>query len=436
MWLLNTASFELHEFIGDECPKYAILSHRWGEEEVSFDDIVAYRHGIPESETIPKRGFSKIHGCCTQAAKDKLKWAWIDCCSIDKRSSADLSEAINSMFLWYKNASVCYVYLEDVEDAIDDSSTSLGASIDIANSQWFERGWTLQELLAPKYVTFFTRSWTVIGQKSSMEDHLFNIKLSKITGIPKKSLAGSQPLRLTSVAERMFWASRRKTTRPEDIAYSLMGLFNIHMPILYGEGLRKAFYRLQMEIIKTSADQSIFAWCGHRASRSCGLLARSPSDFIQSYSIVPSSLGLHDHPSQKAFVMTNVGMRLNLPLTELKYRGRSLFVAELMCHRISDGLPRRDKRIQLILSRAVALSREDPKHNSIQIHDQLFRRVMMNEFTVMQISENIAKPQEIFVPDDDQWNVLLQEADQRELILNVGRTKSIISKVSPMPFGN
>jgi Heterokaryon incompatibility protein (HET) len=421
MWLLNTRTFDLHEFIGEERPKYAILSHRWGTEEVSFDEMVAYRKDSVRALDIPKRGFTKIKGCCTQASKDGLEWVWIDSCCIDKRSSAELTEAINSMFAWYKGARFCYVYLEDVEEIIDKGNAAFpAASTNIATSEWFERGWTLQELLAPTNVTFFTPSWAVIGRKSSVEGDAFNLKLSSITGIPEKCLNGKQLLKHTSIAERMFWASQRKTTRPEDMAYSLMGLFDIHMPILYGEGLDKSFYRLQLEIIKLSADQSIFAWRSSTELTASSLLAGKPSAFADSQSIVPSSLGLHDHPSQKQFVMTNVGLRVNLRLTQSKYSRNHSYVAELMCHRTSKSHPE-GERIQILLSRVLGGSK-GLLSGSEAIHGQLYRRVMTHEFTDLE-SIGTTQLEEVFVPDPNHWALLTQEAEQQQLTLRVIRPK-------------
>jgi hypothetical protein len=182
----------------------------------------------------------------------------ITSCCIDQRSSAELSEAINAMFRWYKNADVCYVYLSDAEWCIDKEimNETLG------KCRWFTRGWTLQELIAPRNIEFYSRDW----QKIATKDECCK-QLSLITGIDKNILRGSN-LANVSIARRMSWASRRETTRQEDIAYCLLGIFDVNIPLIYGEGL-KAFQRLQETIMNTTYDQSLFAW---------GSLPDPPSD--------------------------------------------------------------------------------------------------------------------------------------------------------------
>ncbi|KAH7411306.1 heterokaryon incompatibility protein-domain-containing protein [Cadophora sp. MPI-SDFR-AT-0126] len=252
MRLLNTRSLTLHTFFDKAVPHYAILSHRWEEEEVTFQDLQSGR-----GPSMP--GYAKIDACCAQARSDGWEYAWIDSCCIDKSSSAELSEAINSMFKWYENAEIGYAYLSDV-DAEDEIPKQL------ENSAWFTRGWTLQELLAPGTLVFFDRYWVEIGTKSSLEDHV-----SKITGIREL-----WNFRSCCIAEKMSWAAGRTTTRVEDEAYCLMGLFDVNMPLLYGEG-REAFQRLQQEILKSSDDESLFAWYWGRDGDS--ILASSPKSF-------------------------------------------------------------------------------------------------------------------------------------------------------------
>lgn len=252
MWLLNTSTIELESFEGKK-PKYAILSHRWEEQESSFDDVQNKRGR-------EKKGYNKILNCCSQALKDGFKYTWIDTCCIDKRSSAELSEAINSMFRWYKDAEVCYAYLSDV-----------ASGDDLERSQWFTRGWTLQELLAPHHLIFYNRRWVSIGSKMELTK-----VINRVTGI---STAALEDLDKDSscIAARMNWAAGRQTTREEDRAYSLLGLFGVNMPLLYGEG-DKAFLRLQEEITKYSKDPSIFAW-SRDPHILFNLFAKSPDSF-------------------------------------------------------------------------------------------------------------------------------------------------------------
>ncbi|KAH8706958.1 hypothetical protein GQ44DRAFT_777616 [Phaeosphaeriaceae sp. PMI808] len=235
--------FSLVERVGNNIPRYAILSHTWGrdEEEVTFKDL---ENGTGKT----KVGYHKIRFCEKQAAKDELRYFWVDTCCIDKSSSAELSEAINSMFRWYKDAARCYVYLSDM--SISDFAKN---DLSFQKSRWFTRGWTLQELLAPNSVEFFSLEGERIGDKNSMVQEIHDI-----TGISIQALQGA-PLSQFSVDERMSWAERRKTKRDEDATYSMLGIFDIHMPLLYGEGRKKAFGRLWKEIKESSRDEPLMS---------------------------------------------------------------------------------------------------------------------------------------------------------------------------------
>jgi hypothetical protein len=309
MRLLRSGTLELREFPNhDELP-YAILSHTWANEEVLFQDI----EGL-NIETIPSRikqklGYKKIEACCAQAARDGFEYVWIDTCCIDKRSSAELSEAINSMYQWYQDCAVCYAYLADVPNNGDRRDIQKK----FRNSRWFTRGWTLQELIAPSSLEFYGDQWHSEGQQASLgTKRSLGREISEVTKIPEWALL-TICLGDCSVAQKMSWAANRETTRIEDRAYSLMGLFNVHMPLLYGEGAR-AFIRLQEEIMKTSADESLFAWVanrpGPRPALFQGLLAMSPACFYQSGRIIPK---LHSKRS-RPFNVTNMGLQLELML--------------------------------------------------------------------------------------------------------------------------
>ena len=244
MRLLHAESLDFLEFYDLDVPTYAILSHTWGNEEVTFKEM---KKGRGKS----KQGFEKIQNCAAQAKRDGIDFIWVDTCCIDKSSSAELSEAINSMYRWYKGSRVCYAYLVDVEDTCNVSEVDSP----FRRSRWWTRGWTLQELIAPQEVHFFTQSWKFIGSK---KENALNVLLQTITGIDGEFLNGADP-RGASIAKRMMWASNRQTTRVEDVAYSLLGIFNVNMPLLYGER-EKAFIRLQEEIMKGGEDQSLFVW--------------------------------------------------------------------------------------------------------------------------------------------------------------------------------
>ncbi|KAI3336678.1 HET-domain-containing protein [Xylariaceae sp. AK1471] len=281
--------------------KYAILSHVWGEKEIIFEDIA---YGTEQSK--PEASRHKVYKACERAAKDDYQYIWIDTCCIDKRSSAELSEAINSMFAWYRDAATCYAYLSD---APDDLGTEEGKAR-FSGSKWFRRGWTLQELLAPKEVEFFSGNWSRIGEKRAL-----SVLLAEITGIDIEILLDDRPLDSASVARRMSWAAKREVTRPEDMAYSLMGIFSVNMPLLYGEGGERAFLRLQEEIMRESDDQSLFAWVDQYSPPNArfGLLAPSPSNFLYSNSIIP----YQDWEPRSPYAMTNRGLRIELHLTAL-----------------------------------------------------------------------------------------------------------------------
>ncbi|RPD73754.1 HET-domain-containing protein [Lentinus tigrinus ALCF2SS1-7] len=271
MWVLNTDRAELHFFASpEEVPGgYAALSHVWDEKELSFQDL--QRIQLKCAKRFTKKGRNprnfvseKIRRCCELAASHGYKWVWIDTCCIDKTSSAELSEAINSMFRYYSLAGICYGYLRDVSEL----ST-------IAESIWFRRGWTLQELVAPRSFLFLSRTWQALGSRAD-----FSERLEERIGIPGAVLRLEVSYADFSIAQRMSWFGERQTTRLEDEAYCLLGLFDIHMPPLYGEG-RNAFRRLQEEIMKQSADTTLFAWDAPWLEdhlRSC-LLAPSPSAF-------------------------------------------------------------------------------------------------------------------------------------------------------------
>ncbi|KAE8440407.1 hypothetical protein EG329_008019 [Mollisiaceae sp. DMI_Dod_QoI] len=292
MWLINTITLKLDEFPTEVGLDYAILSHRWGDDEVLFKDL----NGSKDLNLLQnKQGFAKVKRCCEQASRDKYSWAWVDTCCIDKSSSAELSEAINSMFHWYRESSVCYAYLSDI-DNLDD----------IGGSEWFKRGWTLQELLAPTHVQFFGRDWTFLSDKQSLRN-----ELGTITSIPEKALLNFRSEDYC-VAGKMSWAVGRQTTREEDLAYCLMGLFDINMPLLYGERT-KAFLRLQEMIMEFSTDLSIFLWKGQPRTE-FGLLAASPSCFCIKSTYTPPQ-GLRDMFSlRKGWTRNNAGVSIRLSL--------------------------------------------------------------------------------------------------------------------------
>lgn len=237
-------NFSLTEFSGSDVPRYAIISHTWGrdDEEVIFRDL-------EQGTGHDKAGYRKIRFCGEQATKDGLEYFWVDTCCIDKSSSAELAEAINSMFRWYQEAAKCYVYLSDVSTDGADWNIEAIWFTHCPASRWFRRGWTLQELLAPKAVEFFSGEWAYIGNKQEIAQNIH-----QITGISIQALHGT-PLSEFSISERLSWAKYRDTKREEDAAYCLLGVFDVHLPPIYGERRKNAFQRLLCEIRTRSNDE-------------------------------------------------------------------------------------------------------------------------------------------------------------------------------------
>jgi ankyrin repeat protein len=238
--LEDSGKLSLVEHVGRDIPPYAILSHTWGadSEEVTFRDLTG-------GTGLGKVGHRKLTFCGEQARTDNLQYFWVDTCCIDKSSSAELTEAINSMFQWYQNANKCYVYLSDV--SVDSSVPSDLPSQRtwkqaFKESRWFTRGWTLQELIAPKSVEFFSAECQQLGTRASLLQEIHDI-----TGVPIQVFQET-PLSYFSIDERMSWTEKRKTKREEDAAYCMLGIFNIYMPLIYGEGQTNAFIRLRREI--------------------------------------------------------------------------------------------------------------------------------------------------------------------------------------------
>ena len=228
--------------------RYVTLSHRWGKFEPLLRDI----EGKVVYDMDPRDGLSKLQEFCCVSCRRGYLWAWSDTCCIDKDSSTELQEAIGSMFSWYRQSALTIVYLADVSST--DSLTSSG---------WFMRGWTLQELLAPRTMLFFTRDWTMYKGVASdhKTDSVIIEELEQATGIASRHLTHFCP-GVEDARSRLQWASKRCTTRPEDIAYSLFGIFNLHLPVLYGESAENALGRLLEEVIKKSGDTSILDWMG------------------------------------------------------------------------------------------------------------------------------------------------------------------------------
>jgi hypothetical protein len=406
MYLINTETYELRDFTGTVTPPYAILSHTWGDDEVTFrhmtllgqcrqrDGSFLLRDKDVVKSVLDKKGFKKIKHTCEEAIFRKLEWAWVDTCCIDKTSSAELSEAINSMFAWYRGAQICFAFLEDVKEPSEDDSsdavstdsaieTDLGSEKDSAErsdagefrsssekdspiwrfpdpgelftlfrgARWFTRGWTLQELIAPPEMHFYSAGWRYITSRS---DGNCGIAVSKITGIPRALLnhskagpdgrIGLQALTGYSVAQRMSWAAHRQCTRTEDVAYCLLGLFDVNMPLLYGEGT-KAFKRLQEEIFRTIDDHSLLAWTAPKAFMTVGhpqlwaphgVFADNPNYFARGKNV----RSLHEEAGEPS-TLTKKGLRLAVKVMEEDTCSPAM---QILLRRVSPGV-----RLKLLL---------------------------------------------------------------------------------------
>ncbi|KAK2755524.1 hypothetical protein FQN54_006464 [Arachnomyces sp. PD_36] len=365
MRLLKASTIELEEFPQNRIPPYAILSHTWGTEEVTYDD---FQRGTANT----KASWTKVQSTCQRAVQDGQQYVWIDSCCIDKSSSAELSEAINSMYSWYGKADICYAYLVDVPTGTDPNEPVSA----FVRSRWFTRGFTLQELIAPSEVVFLSKDWVEFGTKTTLCD-----SLAQITLIDEDILLHRKPLNWASVARRMSWAAHRQTTRIEDIAYCLMGIFSVNMPMLYGEG-EKAFLRLQEEIMKESDDQSIFAWVDHEAAPTSlgGLLAASPSQFAGSCDIFSYQAWKPRPP----YAMTNRGLQISVPLSRCK-EDNETYIAVLDC----PSPPEYKSSVAIFLKR---LSRVDEQFARVKMATLIKAAKMVNQHDLTRIYVRQSSP--------------------------------------------
>ncbi len=382
MRLLNTRTLEFESFDDPQsAPDYAILSHVWfpNGEQSHHDVREIVQRALDGQHLEEARGrlSDKIKRSCAYALAEGYEYIWIDSCCIDKTSSAELSEAINSMYKWYSCASQCYAFLHDVDD--DDDPRAAGSQFRM--SVWFTRGWTLQELIAPSMLVFLTKDWTTIGTKHGMAPIV-----SEVTGVDIGILQGTDSLETVSVARRMSWASARSTTREEDEAYSLMGLFGIHMPTIYGEG-RHAFIRLQEEILKQFPDDTLFAWgdrftihqprdlhflAFHTAmppEHDGRLFAPSPLSFHSAGDLRPISeasfaqrLGMEGGPHHRppTYSLTRYGVHAELPILQSPVTRLGF----MLC------LDRLDRLVALILRPPTGFtaSHPSPRHRRDMLH--------------------------------------------------------------------
>jgi hypothetical protein len=333
MRLIDVDTLELKLFSDSilESIPYAILSHTWADSELTFDH---FKDGFSARNS---PGYDKIFAACQKTKANNIKYLWADTCCIDKSSSAELSESINSMFRWYKNSTVCFAFLSDLPT--EDQSVPLLERL--RECKWWTRGWTLQELIAPTNLIFFDGSWDFVGDKSGLA-----VEIEDITGISEWVLSGSESVSSIPLAKRMSWAAARETTRVEDKAYCLLGIFEVNIPMIYGEG-SKAFIRLQEEILSQTTDLSIFAWKASDSSKEHrGMLAESPVEFLHCKHIEPndSQFCFRDEIS-----LTNRGLKIRIPLT---FDGNGTYIMDLHCYD-EDAQSGASQRLGIYLQRAL-----------------------------------------------------------------------------------
>ncbi|KAL8990709.1 MAG: hypothetical protein Q9169_008057 [Polycauliona sp. 2 TL-2023] len=321
--LLNVKTLTIHQFKDDDCPPYAILSHRWAEDpanEVVYNDMAQFHVLCQDPLSAKATSAAKLMGACQRVledTEDEIEYLWVDTVCIKQDNPMELSTAINSMYRLYSDAEVCLVYL------LDYPSPEIQT---IGQSDWFNRGWTLQELVAPEVVKFFDRDWRYLGSRGDLAEEIM-----LRTGIRKLCMIAVASVKDASISERMSWMAGRTTTVPEDTAYCLLGLFDVNMPLLYGEGKERAFLRLQEEIMRYSDDHTLFAWkedypVHHRPSTIGGLLAHSPDCFRST----GGYKHVHNEDDHEPYQMTNKGVSITFRLQDA-INNPGLYIAALNC---------------------------------------------------------------------------------------------------------
>ncbi|KAI1388661.1 heterokaryon incompatibility protein-domain-containing protein [Hypoxylon trugodes] len=425
MWLINTHNFELVRKDNYRENSYAILSHTWEDDEVSFQE---FRDPDP-SVARRKKGFAKIEKTVLMARERGLNWAWVDTCCIDKTSSAELSEAINSMYKWYEDSAVCFAYLSDMPthpDILSQQPDDLWQlwKTKLKACKWLTRGWTLQELIAPMYVEFYDMQWNLIGDKKQS-----SALLEEITRIPRRII---EPYRHPNglryqpqhepIACRMSWASSRETTRIEDTAYCLLGIFGINMPLLYGEGA-KAFIRLQEEICKQTTDMSLFAWkaspppsIGEPEQEFRGLFANHPCEFSEGHFMSIYNMGYTGE-----ITITNRGIRFDG--LNLRVNPEHGILMEIGCRKkYRHGVNYPGMRQYICLAK---VPRGFVRHNPYKLFDD----TSQTEKEIVMFQPRIYIPKDL--PQADAFNIATQYNDALFVGFS-GPIKNIIARPSDL----
>lgn len=346
MRLLNTTTYLLHENDelpgrGNPLPPYAVLSHTWiptnddGVQEVTYQDMKTDFRRLRLGR-LKSTGWLKLVRYCDFAASQGFEWAWMDTCCIDKTSPGDTQEAINAMFRWYRDAVVCYAYLVDVVATAQNETTSQVSDL-MRQSNWFRRGWTLQELLAPPTVVFLNSNWEFLGTREFLAQDI-----SSITKIDVENLVAFVPQNLlrASIASKLSWASERETTVEEDETYSLLGIFDLALPLIYGEGREQAFYRFQRELANRYDDDSLFAWHNKDAIVSRDLRRDREQTYFSGV-LAPSircfrqSTDIRYRRTPGPFSLTNQGIMITRALHRMEGSFQNHAILEMNCYQQS-----------------------------------------------------------------------------------------------------
>ncbi|KAK5703425.1 hypothetical protein LTR17_022109 [Elasticomyces elasticus] len=345
--LISVRTLRLETFAPGETPPYAILSHTWEGEEVLYTELEC-------GSAWEKAQYDKIRNTAKQARQDGHDYVWIDCSCINKHNAVELSEAINK---------VCYALLSDVtrsDDKVwDEAHTSL------INCRYFSRGWTLQEMLAPRHVKFFAEDWTPLGLLSDI-----SVLATRASGVPQKVLNGETKVAECSIAQRLSWASPRTTTKIEDTAYCLLGILGVSMDLRYGEG-DQAFVRLQEAILMKSSDLSVLAWTDADPAKAIDLLAHSPLNFRNCHDVIhyatleaSSEHWRTDKGLKGSFAVYTVNGCEDDEDMDVKYVSlgcsHESFPEHIMALRVSAAIPA--EKFESTLSVYLGLSSEDSKY--------------------------------------------------------------------------
>ncbi|KAK4961787.1 hypothetical protein LTR10_002278 [Elasticomyces elasticus] len=343
--LISVRTLRLENFTPGETPPYAILSHTWEGDEVLYAELES-------GSAWEKPQYDKIRNTAKQARQDGHDHIWIDCCCIDKHNAVELSEAINSMYAWYRNAEVCYALLSGVtrsDDTVwDEAHTSF------IDCRYFTRGWTLQEMLASRKVNFFAEDWTPLGPLSDIA-----VLVSRASGVPQKVLNGKRTIFECSIAQRLSWAASRTTTKTEDMAYCLLGILDISLDLRYGES-NQAFARLQEAILKKSSDLSVLAWTDADPAKAIKLLAHSPVNFRHCHDVVhyPTVEASSEHWT------TDRGLKGTFPVRAVQSRrsdiGPEVLKLSLGCYH--------DSSPEGIIALTVVASGTTPSNNVLSVY--------------------------------------------------------------------